>query len=175
MFHSLSVLLFNTSEIERNLFSMADDVYQTIEIFEQAAKFEARIGRPFEMLSMIFDCLVFLAVALAIVALVLQKRFEKLWQLARLSHLREQTTNLKKINKKETLPVARSSSVTSLPEVNAEPEDDGISIPKDETSDKEEDNILEQKNMFGTSRWARNWRVSMKIQNFGSFYDTWFR
>jgi len=42
MFRSLSELIFNTSEIETNLFGMADDVYNTIEIFEEAARFEGR-------------------------------------------------------------------------------------------------------------------------------------
>ncbi|XP_020811679.1 uncharacterized protein LOC110186758 [Drosophila serrata] len=175
MFHGLSVMLFNTSEIERNVFGMADDVYRTIDIFEQAARFEASIGRPFDLLSMVFDCLVFMAVALIVVALVLQKRFVKLWQLARLSRLREQVPGINKANKKDTFPETRSSSVTSLPELNQQLEDDGISIHKLETSENEEEDTLEMKKMVGTALWAKNWRVSTKIQSFGSFYDTWFR
>lgn len=171
MFESLSVLLFNTTEIERNLFGMADDVYRSIDIFEKAGKFEARIARPYEMVSKIIDCIVFMAVALTIVGLTLQKRFVKLWKLSRLSHLREQMSH--RVSEKVIIAVARSASATSLPENVEEQEDDGISNPKTLVDDTED--ALEKKSMVGTAQWAKNWLYSTKIKSFGSIYDNLFR
>ncbi|XP_016969614.2 uncharacterized protein LOC108037536 [Drosophila rhopaloa] len=182
MFRSFSVLMFNTSETEANLFGMADDVYNTIEIFKEAARFEAKIARPFKMVSNIIDCLVFMAVALIVVAFIMHDRIVVFRKLAKISRQRSQKVAVKE----KKIPTPRKVSSTSHPkscnENDEEPaEDDGNSI---RTGVDDEDAItlqpsdhgeIRENTMVGTPKWAFNWLSTLRNKDFGSIYDGWFR
>jgi len=183
MFRSLSVLMFNTSQIETNLFGMADDVYNTIEIFKEAASFEAKIGRPYRMISSLIDCLVFMVVALMVVGFIMYDRIMLFTKLAKIN----QRYNQEVIVKAKRIRKPKTSD--SLPEEddteNAvdQAEEDGISVAHSEyaTDDDvatlqpidDEDTIKVA--MFGTPNWAFKWLATIRNESFGSIYDGYFR
>ncbi|XP_017131294.1 uncharacterized protein LOC108148671 [Drosophila elegans] len=176
MFRSLSVLMFNTSEIEANLFGMADDVYNTIEIFKEAATFETKIARPYKLVSNIMDCLVFMAVALMVVAFIMHDRIVVFRKLAKI--------NLERSERKR-IPHPRKVSSTSLVENDIEnakepAEDDGVGNGT-ETDDADTITIqpsdhaqIKEKTMVGTPKWAFNWLSTIKNKGFGTIYDGFF-
>ncbi|XP_022214643.1 uncharacterized protein LOC111069034 [Drosophila obscura] len=54
---------FNTTEVEMNMFVMADDVYNMMEIFSEAATFQARMIKHIDHMLEICDVLVFMLLA----------------------------------------------------------------------------------------------------------------
>ncbi|XP_032579360.1 uncharacterized protein LOC116801799 [Drosophila sechellia] len=183
MFRSLSVLMFNTSQIETNLFGMADDVYNTIEIFKEAASFEARIGRPYRMISSLIDCLVFMVVALMVVGFIMHDRIMLFTKLARINQRINQEVTVK------SKRIRKSKTSDSLPEeddtVNAvdQSEEDGISVANSEYATDDDiatlqpidDEDTSKAAMLGTPKWAFKWLATIRNKSFGSIYDGWFR
>ncbi|XP_070073819.1 uncharacterized protein [Drosophila takahashii] len=160
MFRSLFVMIFNTSEIEANIFGMADDVYNTIEIFKEAATFEERIARPYKMLSGVLDCLVFMVVALMVVA-VRQNRIRKPKRASGTLLPENDNENAVEPEEKDDNSIGFSG--------NDDNDEDNITLrPKDEGENKE---IA----MIGTPKWALKWLTTLRNKSFGSFYDGLFR
>ncbi|XP_017007078.2 uncharacterized protein [Drosophila takahashii] len=182
MFRSLFVMIFNTSEIEANIFGMADDVYNTIEIFKEAATFEERIARPYKMLSGVLDCLVFMVVALMVVGFIMHDRIVAFRKMAK-------RKNQKVAVRQNRIRKPKRASGTLLPENDnenaVEPEEkDDNSIGFSGNDDNDEDNITlrpkdegENKEiaMIGTPKWALKWLTTLRNKSFGSFYDGLFR
>ncbi|XP_017038973.1 uncharacterized protein LOC108086546 [Drosophila ficusphila] len=183
MFFSLSALIINNSEIEANLFGMADDVYSTIEIFKEAVKFEARIARPYKMVENIIDCLVFMVVALMIVAFTMHDRIVALRKCSRISKIVSQRA----LGKEKKRRHQNKDSNTSLLKNNngnaVEPEEDeSIGNPEILANDDDTitlqplDNLQNQKSaMVGTPKWAENWLSTIRNKAIGSIFDGLFR
>ncbi|XP_034665243.1 uncharacterized protein LOC117899372 [Drosophila subobscura] len=69
---------FNTTEVETNVFVMADDVYNMMEIFNEAASFEGRMIKRIEHLLSICDVLVFVVLATIVGPYLVHNCFSKL-------------------------------------------------------------------------------------------------
>jgi len=185
MFRSLSELIFNTSEIETNLFGMADDVYNTIEIFEEAARFETKIARPYKMISSILDCLVFMVVALMMVGFIMHDRIMVFRELARTGRPKSQRVAVRSSRRRKP----RRAFDSSLPEkenentvVPAEEDDNSIGCSGNETDGEDNSTLRPQDDgqhkeyaMVGTPKWALNWLITLRNKSFGSYYDGLFR
>ncbi|XP_039493725.1 uncharacterized protein LOC120453204 [Drosophila santomea] len=181
MFRSLSALMFNTSQIEANLFGMADDVYNTIEIFKEAARFEAKFGRPYRMISSFIDCLVFMVVALMVVGFIMHDRIVLFRKLARINQNNNQDVMVK------AKRIRKPEKAASLPEndtdnvVDQAEEDDisiansGNAIDEDAATLQPIDDEKKAMAMVGTPKWAIKWLSTIRNKSFGSIYDGWFR
>ncbi|BFF92637.1 uncharacterized protein DMAD_10650 [Drosophila madeirensis] len=69
---------FNTTEVETNVLVMADDVYNMMEIFNEAASFEGRMIKRIEHLLSICDVLVFVVLATIVGPYLVHNCFSKL-------------------------------------------------------------------------------------------------
>ncbi|XP_016951069.1 uncharacterized protein LOC108025233 [Drosophila biarmipes] len=182
MFRFLSELIFKTSEIESNLFGMADDVYNTIEIFEEAARFETKIARPYKMISSFLDCLVFMVVALMLVGFIMHDRIVVFRNLARIGTRKSQRAAVRTNRSRQP----RRSLDSLLPENDnenvekpAEEDDNSVGNCGNETDGEDNATLRPQDHkhyaMIGTPKWALNWLTTLRNKSFGSFYDGLFR
>ncbi|XP_017082908.1 uncharacterized protein LOC108115828 [Drosophila eugracilis] len=167
MFHSLSVLLFNTSEIEANLFGMADDVYNTIEIFKEAARFEDLIVRPYKMISNLIDCLVFMTVALIAVGFIM---YDRIVVFAIHAGIFKLSTQKVAVNTKSIQYPRKATNTLPL-----ENDNENSVEPADEDDNSVEVQPNHRLEMVGTPKWAFSWLSGMKIKAIGSVYDYWIR
>ncbi|EDV30404.1 uncharacterized protein Dana_GF23270 [Drosophila ananassae] len=186
MLRRLSVYMFNTAEIESNLFAMADDVYGTIEIFKDAAKFESQFARPFEMISALFDCVVFMAVAVMVIGFTMHSRIVKFRKLSRQSYHQKRTTV-------DGSPQGQTRLAfnTYLRVKNNDDAEDISSTKEDETSlnnsrmnTADEDTAtlqpLDAENEavvtpVGHTNWGMHWFTILRIKGIGTIYDSLFQ
>nr|XP_017101014.2 uncharacterized protein LOC108128127 [Drosophila bipectinata] len=185
MLRRLSMYMFNTAEIESNLFAMADDVYGTIEIFKDAAKFESRFARPFEMISALFDCVVFMAVAVMVIGFTMHSRIAKFRQLSRQTFSQKRTKLAG-----STQSQARLAFNTALRLKKNDDVEDTSSKKEDETSlnnsimgtaddavtlqplDAENEAVVKT---VESTKWGMHWFTILRIKGIGTIYDSLFQ
>ncbi|XP_017140109.1 uncharacterized protein LOC108154353 isoform X2 [Drosophila miranda] len=103
---------FNMTTLDMNMFAMADDVYNLMEIFNEASSFEGRIIKRIENVLVICDILVSVLVATIVGRYLFHSCFKKLHRsVKRTSYLPKFIAQIKPINQEMGV---QGSSVKSL-------------------------------------------------------------
>lgn len=181
--------MFNTAEIESNLFAMADDVYGTIEIFKDAAKFESKFARPFEMISALFDCVVFMAVAVMVIGFTMYSRIIKFRKLSKQSH-KQKRARVDGSPQRQTMlafnTFLRVESNDDAEDISSTKEDE--TCPNNSRMNHvDEDAVTLQPlvgqngqneavvSPIGHTNWGMNWFTILRIKGIGTIYDNLFQ
>ncbi|XP_015037042.2 uncharacterized protein [Drosophila pseudoobscura] len=103
---------FNMTALDMNMFAMADDVYNLMEIFDEASSFEGRIIKRIENALVICDILVSVLVATIVGRYLFHSCFKKLHRsVKRTSYLPKFIAQIKQFNQEMGV---QGSSVKSL-------------------------------------------------------------
>ncbi|XP_026840081.1 uncharacterized protein LOC113564911 isoform X2 [Drosophila persimilis] len=103
---------FNMTTLDMNMFAMADDVYNLMEIFDEASSFEGRIIKRIENVLVICDILVSVLVATIVGRYLFHSCFKKLHRsVKRTSYLPKFIAQIKQFNQEMGV---QGSSVKSL-------------------------------------------------------------
>ncbi|XP_034128141.1 uncharacterized protein LOC117583733 [Drosophila guanche] len=100
---------FNTTEVEANVFVMADDVYNLMEIFNEAASFEGRMIKRIEHLLSICDVLVFVVLATIVGPYLVHNCFSKLQQRVKRGSSARAISPMKAIKEKRSVRGSNAS------------------------------------------------------------------